>query len=235
MSGAAGERANRLGGPHQSRSQSGQLGTGVDHRKRIVRRTYDRVADSWGQARRSTTAPGRERTWMERFLASVPHQATLLDLGCGSGAPILADLLRRGHRVVGVDFSREQLREARVRCPEAFLVLADIGDVDFAEGSFAGIIAYDSLWHLPRHEHRRVFEGMRKWLVRGVAALLTVAAADGELFTELMGAPVFYDAWPEATSLTLLRTAGFSIVGRDFQPVGNGRSDGHLIVLAMAA
>jgi cyclopropane fatty-acyl-phospholipid synthase-like methyltransferase len=172
---------------------------------------------------------------MERFLASVPQQATLLDLGCGSGAPILMDLLRRGHRVVGVDFSREQLREARVRCPEALLVLADIGDLGFAEGSFAGIIAYDSLWHLPRHEHQRVFEGMRKWLMRGGAALLTVAVGNGELLTELLGAPVFYDAWPEATSLTMLQTAGFSIAGRDFQPVADGRSDGHLIVLAMAA
>jgi SAM-dependent methyltransferase len=157
----------------------------------------------------------------------------VLDLGCGSGVPILAELVGRGHRVVGVDFSGEQLREARVRCPEALLVLADSGDVAFAEGAFSGIVAYDSLWHLPRHEHQRVFNSMRRWLVPGGAALLTVAVADGELFTELLGAPMFYDAWPEATSLTMLRAAGFSIVGRDFQPV-DGRSDGHLIVVVKA-
>ena len=205
----------------------------MDHRKTLVRRAYDRVADSWGQARRSLPAPGRERAWIERFLARMPDQATVLDLGCGSGAPILADVLSRGHRVVGVDFSREQLREAQGRCPDARLVLADIGDVAFTAGSFAGIIAYDSLWHVPRDEHQRVFEGMHTWLVHGGAALLTVAAADGELFTELMGAPVFYDAWPEATSVAMLQKAGFHIVGRDFQPV-EGKSDGHVIVLATA-
>ncbi len=207
----------------------------MDHRKAIVRRAYDRVAGSWGQARRATRVRERERTWMERFLASVPPQAAVLDLGCGSGAPILTDLISHRHRVVGVDISSEQLREARLRCPEALLVLADIGEVDFAEGSFAGIIAYDSLWHLPRHEHQRVFEGMRKWLVRGGAVLLTVAVGDGELFTELMGAPVFYDAWPEATSLAMLQQAGFLIEGRDFQPVEDRRSEGHLIVLAASA
>lgn len=158
----------------------------------------------------------------------------MLDLGCGSGAPILAALLQRGYRAVGVDFSREQLREAKGRCPPARFVRADIGEVDFAEGSFAGIVAYDSLWHLPRTEHQHVFDGMRKWLVLGGTALLTVATADGELFTELMGAPVFYDAWPEATSLEMLQAAGFSILGRDFQPVGDGKSEGHLIVLAAA-
>jgi cyclopropane fatty-acyl-phospholipid synthase-like methyltransferase len=92
------------------------------------------------------------------------------------------------------------------------LVLADIGELEFAPGSFTGIIAYDSLWHLPRHEHQRVFDGMREWLVPGGAALLTVAAAhEGELFTELMEAPVFYDAWPETSTLAMVEAAGFSI------------------------
>ncbi len=64
---------------------------------------------------------------------------------------------------------------------------------------------------------------------------MTVAVADGELFTELMGAPIYYSAWPAVTSLDMLRTAGFSIVGKDFQPVNESESDGHLIVLAIAA
>jgi SAM-dependent methyltransferase len=207
----------------------------VDHRKALVQRAYDQVAGAWGEARRSRPASSREHTWLERFLARVPPNSTLLDLGCGSGAPILADLLDRGHRAVGVDFSREQLLEARARCPEARLVRADIGDVDFAKGSFAGAVAYDSLWHLPRSEHQRVFNAMRTWIAPGGVALLTVAVGDGELFTELLGAPVFYDAWPESTSLGMLQEAGFSVLGRDFQPVRAGGREGHLIVLVGAA
>jgi hypothetical protein len=79
-----------------------------------------------------------------------------------------------------------------------------------------------------------VFDGIRRWLVGGGAALLTLAAADGELFTELMGAAVFYDAWPETTSLGMLRAAGFSIVAHHFKAVEDTRTDGHLIVLAAA-
>ena len=114
-------------------------------------------------------------------------------------------------------------------------VHADIGDVHFADESFDGVIAYDSLWHLPRDEHSRVFDGIRRWLVGSGSALLTLAAAEGELFTELMGAPVFYDAWPEATSLRMLRAAGFSVIGHHLKPVDEARAtEGHLIVLAKA-
>ena len=206
----------------------------VDHRKSIVRHTYDHLADPWGHARRTGKVSVRETTWIERFLATLPNGAAILDLGCGSGAPILVNILTHGHQVVGVDFSREQLLRTRLRCPQALLIEADIGDVEFVAESFQGIIAYDSLWHLPRDEHSPVFAGIRRWLVRGGTVLLTLAVADGELFTDLMGAPVFYDAWPAARSLAMVQAAGFSVVGQDFQPVQEGRAEGHLIVLAEA-
>lgn len=203
----------------------------VDPRKSVVQRAYDQVVDTWGQARRTAAISTRESTWVERFHSALPSGASVLDLGCGSGAPILLDVLRRGHRVVGVDFSREQLLGARIRCPQALLVQADIGEVEFAASSFDGIIAYDSLWHLPRDEHPRVFDGIRRWLAGGGTALLTLAVGNGALFTDLMGAPVFYDAWPEATSLRMLGDAGLSVVGHHFQPVEEGGAEGHLIIL----
>ena len=140
----------------------------------------------------------------------------------------------RGYRAVGVDLSSEQRRHSQSRCPTAQLIRADIGTVEFAAQSFAGVLAYDSLWHLPRNEHQDVFRSIRRWLVSGGTALLTVAVGDGELFTELMGAPVFYDAWPETTTQRMLQTAGLTIVGHDFQPVESGRAEGHLIVLVSA-
>jgi hypothetical protein len=91
---------------------------------------------------------------------------------------------------------------------------------------------------VPREEHARIFDRTRAWLVAGGAALFTLAAAegDGELFTELLGVPVFYDAHPEGASLQMLQAAGFSIVGHHFKPVSAARpTEGHLIVLAKAA
>jgi hypothetical protein len=67
------------------------------------------------------------------------------------------------------------------------------------------------------------------------AQLGAVEEGKGELFAELEGAPVFYDAWSKAVSLQMLASAGFSIVGHDLHSIDETKpSNGHLIVLAKA-
>jgi SAM-dependent methyltransferase len=210
----------------------------VDRRKAMVRDAYDAVASRWGEQRRTASVSAREHAWFERFEKGLPAAARILDLGCGAGAPMLARLLARGHRAIGVDFSRNLLAAARSWCPEAALVRADLTEVGFAPGAFDGAIAFDSLWHVPGQEHARIFRRLRTWLVDGGVALFTLAAApdgSGELFTDLMGAPIYYDARPVAGSLSLLRRAGFTIIDHHLQPVSEARpASGHLIVLARA-
>jgi SAM-dependent methyltransferase len=202
----------------------------MDRRKAMVRDAYDAIADTWGQARRTGSRDPREVEWLKRLFALLPDDARVLDLGCGSGAPILAELIHRGYRVTGVDLSREQLIRARTRCAAASLLQGDLAEIEFAPASFDGVIAYDSIWHLPRAEHQRVFAGICRWLVPGGAALFTLGApdvADGEgLFTELMGAPIFYDAWPRMVSLQMLDAAGLTVLAQHQPP-----ADHSLIVL----
>jgi SAM-dependent methyltransferase len=202
----------------------------LDRRKTMVRAAYDAVAEPWGQARRSASPDPREREWLARFFSRLPIGGRVLDLGCGSGAPILTKLADRGYRVTGVDLSREQIIQARRRCPGAILVQGDMADLAFAPASFAGVVVYDSLWHVPRTEHQRVFASISEWLLPGGAALFTLGAAEKEggpgLFTELMGAPIFYDAWPRAVTFALLGAAGLTVVGHDLPP-----ANGSLIVL----
>ena len=70
-----------------------------------LRDAWERHADEWAAWAR---APGHDAYWQfhaERFFRIVPEPGRLtLDLGCGEGR-VGRDLLRRGHRVVGVDTS----------------------------------------------------------------------------------------------------------------------------------
>jgi cyclopropane fatty-acyl-phospholipid synthase-like methyltransferase len=222
--------SSRVGATHAWRK--------MDPRKALVRDAYDAIAGAWGEARRATAANEREQRWLDRFLASQRPGARLLDLGCGVGVPILAKLVARGYRAFGVDFSRGALREARSNCPGSALIRADLTEIEFAPGSFRGAIAYDSIWHTPRREHAGVMARLRSWLVDGGAVLLTLAATasdDGERFTDLMGAPIYYDAIPVAESLRLLQATGFTVVDHHLEPLGAATpSSGHLIVLARA-
>ena len=47
--------------------------------------------------------------------AELPADSLVLDAGCGPGL-VSAPLLAAGHRVVGVDLSREMIERARKRC-----------------------------------------------------------------------------------------------------------------------
>lgn len=207
----------------------------LDRRKAIVRDGYNAVADGWGRARRTGPPDPRERVWIEQFLAVLPIGARVLDLGCGSGAPILVELVEHGYQLTGVDFSHEQVARARERCPTANVLQADLTEIKFEAGSFDGVIAFDSIWHVPRPEHARVFKRIREWLAPGGVALLTLGATDdgeNELFTELLGAPMYYDAVPEAMSLKMLADTGFSVVGHHLKPIVESRpKTGHLIIL----
>jgi hypothetical protein len=66
--------------------------------------------------------------------------------------------------------------------------------------------------------------------------LAAAPPTERELFTDLLGAPIYYDAQTEAQSLDLLRASGFKIVDHHLQPISAARpSTGHLIILAEAA
>jgi SAM-dependent methyltransferase len=213
----------------------------MDPRKKLVRDCYDAVGDAYGESRRRTREPSpdeaRERGWYERFVAMLPSRGRVLDLGCGNGDLYLADLRARGFRTVGVDLSHRQAVCAHARCPDVFVVEGDAAEIEFADAAFDGILSYHAIFHLPWPEHAAVFARVRRWLVDGGTALLTLGAihsdGDGGLFTDLLGVPTFYDARTADTSLQLLRDAGFAIVDHD-RPDLAGVLGGTLIVLARA-
>lgn len=104
---------------------------------------WDRQAEEWA---RFVRTPDRDRT-NERFnvprlleLLPPPGRATL-DLGCGEGR-LGRELVRLGHRVVGVDVSPRMV-ELAAECHQA--VVADASTLPFADASFDLVTAFMSL------------------------------------------------------------------------------------------
>ena len=44
-----------------------------------------------------------EKSWLQRFMACLPPDGAVLDIGCGSGEPMAAALLSQGYAVTGID------------------------------------------------------------------------------------------------------------------------------------
>jgi ubiquinone/menaquinone biosynthesis C-methylase UbiE len=95
-------------------------------------------------------------------------------------------------RVIGVDSAVEMLRLARKSVPGALLVLGDITEVEFADGSFAAVVAWDSLFHVDRR-HQDMYLKFARWLRPGGRALLfTSVGTAHEGFTSPMLGEEFF-------------------------------------------
>lgn len=100
----------------------------------------------------------------QRFLARLPIQAHILDLGCGSGRDAKA-FLDAGYQVTALDGSEAccQLAEAYIGQP---VLCQTFDELDF-ENVFDGVWACASLLHLPYAELTSVFERIARALRPG--------------------------------------------------------------------
>ena len=102
-----------------------------------------------------------------------PAAASVLELGCGTGA-VLAGL-GSGLELVGVDLSESMLEYARRRCPDARLLRADITTLDLGERFDAVVCVYDTLNHVTTLEGwRSVIRVASAHLVPGGLLVLDV-------------------------------------------------------------
>ncbi len=115
---------------------------------------YRRHASSWDAARRA--GAWNDRGWHEAFAAELPPGGSVLDIGCGGGAPVADFLAARGLRVTGVDASPQLLALARARLPEQEWIAADMRALGLGR-RFDGLLAWDSFFHLGHDAQRAMF------------------------------------------------------------------------------
>jgi TfoX/Sxy family transcriptional regulator of competence genes/protein-L-isoaspartate O-methyltransferase len=206
----------------------------------LNRLSYDTIATQWDAARQTLSAP--EQRLLKRFSAKLSVGGRVLDLGCGSGQPIAAHLLGQGLQVTGIDQSVALLEIAKQRFPNGDWRHHAI-EKYVPKQTFDGIVAWDSLFHLPRALHARVLGRLRRALARGGPLLLTLGGSAHPAFTDTMwNQPFFYDAFPPEQAEELLRTTGFEIELNEFldQPdlddagQARGRDKGRIVILARA-
>ncbi len=113
-----------------------------------LRETYNRIAEDWHRDHQA------DNWWVggtDTFVALLPANGTVLDIGCGGGTKAKY-LLAKGLRVTGVDFSDNQIAIAKREVPEASFQVADIYKIDSFPGEFDGILLQAVLLHIPKQD-----------------------------------------------------------------------------------
>jgi SAM-dependent methyltransferase len=203
--------------------------------KKIVRDGYDVVSHAY-RGDEEDASSAQYHAWLDELLPLIPPgpKPAVLDLGCGCGIPV-ARRLAKTFAVTGVDISPVQIERARGLVPEATFLCQDMTALSFTPGSFAAIVAFYAIIHVPLAEQPVLLGMIYRWLIPGGLFMATLGQqawtgteenwldAGGRMYWSHAGAET-YREWLEA--------AGFQVRWTRFIPEGSG---GHMLFLCEKA
>lgn len=170
----------------------------------------------------------QEQAWLDRFVAFLPPGATVLDVGCGTAEPIAAYLIAGGVHVVGVDTSPSMIAMCRARHPDHEWLVADMRELAMAR-RFDGVLAWDSFFHLPPGDQRRMFERFAAHARPGAPLMFTSGTSEGEAIGDYCGEPLYHASLATAEYQQLLAAHGFAARAHRVEDPACG---GHTVWLA---
>lgn len=176
--------------------------------KQIVVDGYELCGSAYHAARAQEAVPE-----LELVLSVLTPGAAVLDIGCGSGIPITATLAEHA-AVSGVDISPSQIERARSRIPTAHFIVGDIMDQHFEKGSFDAVVAFYSVFHLPRDQHRELLARIDGWLKPGGHLLMTAAGSSHAGYTEadFFGATMYWSHYDAPWYREKLEELGYEVL-----------------------
>lgn len=171
-----------------------------------VAESYDRLAERW-----ASPTFNRENgiSQHQRALRFVRPAGLALDVGCGSSGRLIDLLCDHGYEVEGLDLSRQMLRFAQLRHPRVHFYAADICSWE-APKCYDFISAWDSIWHVPLHDQRRVIEKLCSALKPGGVLIFTAGGlyTPGDRVDDAMGVPMYHATLGIPAILAVLQECG---------------------------
>ena len=171
-----------------------------------------------------------EGPWLTRFRELLAPDATILDIGCGTGQPIARYFSEQGHAVTGVDSAPAMIALCRTRFPEGDWQVADMRKLALGR-RFGGLIAWDSLFHLTPEDQRGMFKVFKAHAAPAAALIFTSGLAHGEAIGTFEGEALYHGSLDPGEYRALLSQNGFSVIDHIVEDQSCG---GHTIWLAQA-
>ena len=186
-----------------------------------TRAGYDALAEQYtGLSRAALDAAPLDRALLGAFaeLVRTDHPDPLvLDVGCGPGTVAGHLVQRLGVPARGIDLSPAMVEHARGAHPGVAFDVGEMGALDVADGSVAGLVAWYSLIHVPAERRQDVVHEFARVLRPGGHVLLAFQVGEDTLhLDEAFGRAVsldFHRLRPDDV-VALLERAGVEVTAR---------------------
>ena len=169
-----------------------------------------------------------EKVWLDHFLSLIPKYAEILDLGCGSGKPIVDYLIQHNHKITGVDSSDVMIEMAQQNFPEQHWLQADMRTVELDQ-KFNAILAWDSFFHLTPDDQRQMFSQFARFARQGTVLMFSSGPSHGEAIGDMFGDALYHASLAPEEYRALLKQHGFEVVKMVAEDV---ECTGHTVWLA---
>ncbi|WP_316801516.1 class I SAM-dependent methyltransferase [Pedobacter frigidisoli] len=179
-----------------------------DDERENVYLVYNKIA-GWFSENRPTELI--EKAHLDDLVDHIPADGHVLDLGCGTGQPILQYLISKNLKVTGVDASKEILSIARKNFPESEFLLEDMRHLHLNQ-KFDAIIAWHSFFHLPINDQPAMFELFEKHLNINGILLFTSGTELGEAWGMNGGENLFHASLNTENYSQLLKKHHFEVL-----------------------
>ncbi|KQM72809.1 methyltransferase [Pedobacter sp. Leaf216] len=176
--------------------------------RKNVYKVYDKIGHWFAENRHSVL---EEKAYLDEVLKKLPLNASVLDLGCGSGKPILEYLLSMKVKVLGIDASTQMLEIAKANFPDTRFIQKDMRKLDLDE-KFDAIIAWHSFFHLPVADQPGMFSIFGRHLNPNGVLLFTSGTERGEAWGMNGGENIFHASLAVAEYHQLLEENNFEVL-----------------------
>lgn len=116
-----------------------------------------------------------------------------------------------GHDVTGVDSSPEMIELFKINLPCAAAEVSDMRQLRLGK-TFAGVLAWDSFFHLAPSDQRSMFPIFRDHAAPGAPLMFTSGPAFGEAIGTLEGEPLYHASLDPDDYRQHLDQNGFDVV-----------------------
>ena len=173
-----------------------------------INQFYDAIAKQYVE---TYTKHPKAGDILKKYEKLLPRKSKILDLGCGPGFPVASFLVKKGHKVTGIDISKTMLNYARKFVKEGKFIFGDIRTIKLP-GGYDSIISTFSLIHMPKKDAKKCIKKIYNLLNERGLLYISVIESEGEKKFNWFGKTTKYFYFKESEIKNILKKAKFKII-----------------------
>ena len=176
--------------------------------KHHVYKSYEKIANGFDEHRSRDLF---EKSYLDKVISYLKPKAEILDLGCGMGEPIAKYFIEQGFKVTGIDGSKNLIDLAKKQLPEGDFSVGDMRKASYNK-KFDAIIAWNSFFHLPKPDQRRMFKIFEEHSKPNAILLFTSGIDNGEVWSNNGGENLYHASLSPTEYNTLLSQHNYQLL-----------------------